>query len=150
MIARWIFATLHLLALGIGLAAVRARAKALRGPLDEGGLRRVFYADAWWGIAALVWISTGLVRLLVGMEKPTVYYMHNGAFMAKMGFLALILILEIAPMVGLIGWRRAIARHEAPDTRKARLYAILSDNQSLLVILMVFAATAMARGLGQL
>lgn len=47
MILRWLFAALHLLALGVGLGAVWARGRALRGELDEAGLRRAFSADAW-------------------------------------------------------------------------------------------------------
>jgi putative membrane protein len=62
MTVRWFLAALHLLALGFGLGAVWARARGLRGELEETGLRRVFYADPWWGIAALLWIATGLVR----------------------------------------------------------------------------------------
>jgi putative membrane protein len=69
MAVRWLFAALHLLALGIGLGAVWARGRGLQGELDEIGLRRVFYADIWWGIAALLWIATGLVRAFGGLEK---------------------------------------------------------------------------------
>ena len=44
---RWLFAALHLLALGIGLGAVWARGRALRGTLDPAGRRRAFAADSW-------------------------------------------------------------------------------------------------------
>ena len=57
MLIRLLFATLHLLGLGVGLGAVWARARALRGPLDAQGLGRVFYADSWWGVAAAIWIG---------------------------------------------------------------------------------------------
>ena len=69
VITRWLAASFHLLALGIGLGAVWCRGRALRGPLDQPGLRRVFMADGAWGIAALLWLGTGLWRLLAGMEK---------------------------------------------------------------------------------
>jgi hypothetical protein len=48
MMVRWLFAALHLLALGIGLGAVWARGRGLQGELDETGLQRVFYTDTWW------------------------------------------------------------------------------------------------------
>ena len=48
---RWLLAAFHLTALGIGLGAVWVRAGALRGPFDPAGLRRVFAADSWWGLA---------------------------------------------------------------------------------------------------
>ena len=62
MTGRWLLAAFHLLALGVGLGAVWARGRALRGALDTPSLRRVFYADTWWGVAAFLWIGTGVLR----------------------------------------------------------------------------------------
>lgn len=147
MMLRWLLASFHLLALGVGLGAVWVRGRALRGPLGPEGLRRVFLADMVWGLAALLWISTGLWRLLGGTEKPTNYYLHNHAFMAKMGLLLLILLLELRPMITFIRWRTRVGRGELPDTRPAPVLARISFLQAGIVVLMVFAATAMARGL---
>jgi len=148
MVLRWILAALHLIALGIGLGAVYARARALRGPLDVSGLRRVFAADAWWGAAAGLWIVTGLLRAFGGYEKGADYYLHNHLFLTKMGLLVLILILESGVMLRLILWRRAVARGTLPDTHRASRYARISMVQAVLVLLMVAAATGMARGFG--
>jgi putative membrane protein len=146
---RWILATLHLLGLGIGLGAVWARARALGSkPLDAPALRRVFAADSWWGLAAILWIGTGLWRLLDGIEKPTAYYLSNHAFFAKMALLGAILLLEIWPMITLVRWRVIVAKGALPDLSPAPALARISYLQAGLVILMVLAATAMARGLG--
>jgi putative membrane protein len=51
-------------------------------------------------------------------------------------------------MIAFIQWRRQIARGESPDTNAAPLFARISFAQAGLVILMVFAAAAMARGIG--
>jgi putative membrane protein len=148
MLIRWLFAALHLLALGVGLGAVWARGRGLRNELDAAGLRRVFYADSWWGIAALLWIGTGLVRAFGGLEKGSAYYLHNHLFWGKMALLALILLLELGPMIGLIRWRLQLARGEQPDTRSAPAFARISFLQAVLVVLMVLVATGMARGYG--
>lgn len=149
MTIRWLLAALHLLALGVGLGAVWARGRALGGSqLDGPALRRVFYADNWWGIAALVWIATGLARAFGGFEKGTFYYVHNSVFWTKMALLAVILVLELQPMIALIGWRRAVARGAQPDVQRGRRFARFSFIQAGLVVLMVLAATAMARGYG--
>jgi putative membrane protein len=148
MLIRWLFAALHLLGLGVGLGAVWARARALRGPLDPAGLRRVFYADGWWGVAAAIWIGTGLVRVIGGLEKSMDYYLQNHVFWGKMTLLFAILVLEVSPMVTLVRWRVQLRRGEAPDTRLAGRFASISYLQALLVLLMVMAATAMARGFG--
>jgi putative membrane protein len=149
MIIHWSFAALHLLALGIGLGAIWARAQALRAPLDGlPAFRRVFYADSLWGIAAILWIATGVTRAFGGFEKGTAYYVHNGFFVAKMALLLTTLALEIWPMSTLIRWRIQLARGQTVDTGPAARMAQFSTVEAFLVILMVFAATAMARGLG--
>ena len=148
MTLRWLLASLHLLALGLGLGAVWVRGRALSSQLDERGLRSVFLADMWWGIAAFLWIGTGLWRLLAGLEKNTAYYFQNHFFLAKMGLLAVILVLEVWPMITLIQWRRQVMRGELPVTGIAPALARISFAQAVLVILMVFLASAMARGYG--
>jgi putative membrane protein len=148
MLIRWVVAALHLLALGIGLGAVWARGRALRSTLDEAGLLRVFYTDTLWGIAALLWIATGLLRAFAGLEKGTNYYLQNNAFWIKMALLGVILLLEAWPMVTLVRWRILRARGQPFDTRSAQALARISTVEAALVIAMVFAATAMARGLG--
>jgi len=139
---------MHLLALGIGLGAVWARGRALRGPLDAAGLRRVFTADGWWAAAGALWIGTGLVRLFAGLEKGTDYYFQNHVFWTKMALLLILLALEIGPAVTLARWRRQLANGGSPDTGRAARFARVSYVQVVLVLLMVLAATAMARGIG--
>jgi putative membrane protein len=148
MLIRWLVAALHLLALGVGLGAVWVRGRTLRSPLDGASLRRVFSADALWGAAAVVWIVTGLLRAFAGLEKGTAYYLQNRAFWVKMGLLGCILLLEVWPMTMLMRWRRLQARGQPLDMRAAPALARISAVQALLIIAMVFAATAMARGLG--
>jgi putative membrane protein len=146
---RWVLAVVHLLGLGIGLGAVWSRARSLGArPLDLAALKRAFSADTWWGISALVLIGSGLWRLLAGTEKATAYYLSNHAFFAKMGLLAVILLLELWPMVTLIRWRVVVAKGGLPDLSPAPAIARISYLEALLLILMVFAATAMARGIG--
>jgi putative membrane protein len=148
MTMRWIFAALHLLALGIGLGAVWGRRRAPLGPLEDRGLDRLFYADSMWGMAALLWISTGLARAFGGLGKGTAYYLASDVFIVKMTLFVLILLLEIAPMLTLIRWRNARRRGAPLDTSRARTLATISTIQALLLVGMVLAATAMARGLG--
>ena len=148
MILMWLLAAFHLLALGIGLGAVWARGRALRTNPDASGVRRALLADTIWGTAAVLWIGTGLWRLLGGYEKGTAYYLHNHVFLTKMALFLVILVLEVGPMVTLIRWRLRIGRGEPIDTRAASRIATISFVQAWLVVLMVFAATAMARGFG--
>lgn len=145
-------AAVHLLALGVGLGAVLERARALgERPLSVDAARRAFAADTWWAVAAGLWIVTGIWRLMIGAEKATTFYFHNHIFMAKMGFLALVLALEVWPMLTLIRWRSQ-RRHSGsdwqPDAVAAGRVALISYVEAALVVAMVIAAVAMARGYG--
>jgi putative membrane protein len=149
---RILFAVLHLLALGIGLGAVFARARAAHR-LKHGpeSLPQLFAADTWWGVAAFLWISTGLTRVFASYEKSTAYYWSNHIFLAKMGLLLIVIALEVWPVITLIRWRRESARGTLLPAELApvgRRIARISDVQTLLVIAMVAAATMMARGYG--
>jgi len=145
-------AALHLLALGLGLGAVIARGTALRESPSNAALRRAFRSDGIWGFAALLWIVTGVWRLVTGIEKPTAYYLATPVFHAKMGLFLLILLLELWPMMTLFRWRRTFSAGESAErlmTRGAgRRIATISHIEALLVVAMVFVAVALARGFG--
>ena len=118
------FSALHLLALGIGLGSVLMRGRALRSPtFDREAIRRVLATDNVWGIAALLWIGTGLTRVLAGLDKETDFYVHNGLFWVKMGLLALLLALETRPMITFVRWRLAGVRGRVPDTAPVTVLA---------------------------
>ena len=145
MILHWLIATLHLLALPLGLGAIWMRARLLARALRREDLAPIFIADTLWGAAAALWIATGLWRAFGGLDKGTAYYLHDHAFYVKMALLAVILLLEIWPMVTLIRWRIRKRRGSAVDVRAAPFLARISYVQAVLVVLMVFAATAVAR-----
>ena len=143
-----IVSALHLLALAIGLPSVFLRGRALKGRLDREGLRRLFAADTVWGIAAALWLATGLLRAFGGLEKGTAFYLGSWLFLTKMGLFVLIVALEIRPMVTLIRWRAAMRGAGTPDTSAARSLYQLNHVELALVVVMVFVASFMARGYG--
>lgn len=149
MTIRWLFAAIHLLALPVGVAAVWTRARGFRAlPGDIKQLGRVFAADGFWGLSALLWLGTGLPRAFAGLEKGAAYYLGNPLFHAKLTLFGTIVLLELWPMITLIRWRARLRRSEAIDTSKSRAFARISELQAGLVVVMVFLATAIARGLG--
>ncbi|MGE1175423.1 DUF2214 family protein [Pseudomonas sp. BW7P1] len=147
MLIHWFLAALHLLAFALGFWAVLTRGAAFRQlAAGSGEVGRVLLADNLWGIAALVLLVTGSVRAFGGYEKGADYYLHQPLFHVKMTLLVLILLLELAPMIALIRWRMARAGGASIDRGRASVFARISHAEALLLVLMVIAATGMARG----
>jgi putative membrane protein len=140
--------SLHLLALALGLPAVFLRGRALKGSLDADGLRRLLAADNVWGLAAVLWITTGLLRAFGGLEKGTEFYLRSPLFWVKMGLFAIVLLLEIRPMVTFIRWRVQLGRGQSVDTSAARSLYTINHIELAIVVVMVFVASLMARGIG--
>ena len=149
---RVVVAALHLLALAIGLQAVLRRAQWLTKPVSRDMVKEVLHSDSEWGLAALLWIGTGLWRYLGSTEKGSQYYEHNAFFLAKIAIFAVVLLLEIKPVMTLVRWRIALGRgtppEQLPGMGSARVIARISAVQGGLIVLMVFLAAAMARGYG--
>ena len=120
--------------------------RALRKARSGTDLSRVFVADNLWGVAALLWIATGLLRVFGGIEKGAAYYLHDRAFHIKMSLFILILLLEVWPMMTLIRWRLELRRGAPINLAVASRLAQIGAIQAAIVVLMVCAATAVARG----
>jgi len=143
-----IVSALHVLALALGLSSVYLRGRALKGPLGRNEIKRLLAADTVWGIAAALWIVTGLLRAFGGLEKGSQFYLQSPLFWTKMALFVTVILLEIWPMVTFIRWRRVLRRGEMPDTSRARALYLINHVEMALVVLMVFVASFMARGFG--
>jgi len=143
-----VVSSLHLLALAIGLPAVFLRGRALKGPLDAEGLRRLLAADNVWGLAAVLWIVSGLLRAFGGLEKGTEFYLRSPLFWTKVALFLVVLLLEIRPMVTFIRWRFQLGRGQTVDPSGARALYTLNHIELALVVVMVVVASLMARGVG--
>lgn len=83
MVIGALLSAVHVLTLALGLGAVFIRGRALARPLDEEGWRRLLAADTIWGVAAGLWIASGLARVFLGGKEPT-FYWRNGFFWVKL------------------------------------------------------------------
>lgn len=143
-----IVAALHYFALALGLPSVFLRGRALKGPLDRAGLRRLFTADNVWGIAAALWLVTGLLRAFGGLEKGSAFYLASRLFWVKLALFALVVVLEVPPMVTFIRWRRTVRGGALSDTSAARSLFHVNHVELALIVLIVFVASFMARDFG--
>jgi putative membrane protein len=144
---RYTIATIHLLTFGLGFASCWMRAAALRRLKDQDGVKDVLFADNLWGLAALLWILTGLWRAFGGLEKGSDFYLHNTAFLIKMSLFIIVFALEMKPMITLVKWRIQKGKGLAIDLSAASSMATTTYIQLFLLIPIVSLATAMARGI---
>jgi putative membrane protein len=152
MLVAPLLSALHVLALGIGLGSIFMRGRYLRA-LRAGGpqprpLDGLFAADTVWGVAALLWLATGLARAFGHVEKAPDFYLRNGFFWIKMALFVAVVALEIGPMMMFIRWR--IARRKGqplPRFESLTRLVLIGDVQTALVVVIPFMAAAMARGL---
>jgi putative membrane protein len=145
---RALASALHLLALVVGLAGVFLRGRAMRAPFDDAKRDALLVADNAWGIAALLWIATGLWRLFGETDKPTSFYLASHAFHLKITLFVVVFLLELAPMVTFVKWRIALAKGQPIDTSRLATFRVTNTIQVGIVITMILVAAAMARGIG--
>jgi putative membrane protein len=145
MVVAALLSAIHLLTLALGLGAIFARGRALAMPLDETGWRRLLAADNAWGVAALLWIASGLARVFFGGKQPD-FYWRNGFFWLKLGLFGLIFMLEQAPMTTFI--RARIARRQGAPVPQfpVNVYRHINRIELALVMTIVVVAAFMARG----
>jgi putative membrane protein len=146
-----LLAALHYLTLALGFGSVLLRGVRLRDlrrtPAADVLLPSLFRADALWGVAAGLWLASGLARAFGGLERARTFYTHNGFFMLKMALFAAIFALEIRPMVTFIRWRSA-RRRGAFQLPTAQLGPLIRLNDLEIAVLVVIpvVASLMARG----
>jgi len=107
--------------------------------------------DTMYGIAALLVLVIGGLRVMV-FEKGAAYYMHNAAFMAKMGLFIAAGLLSVYPTVVFAKWGKAVKQGVAPvipDVVRGRVRLVVHVEAGLL-LLMVLCAAMMAKGIGSM
>jgi len=139
-------AVLHHLAFLLLTAALVVEWTLLREPPHALRLARLLRADAAYGMAALLILAVGGLRVRYGLKGPD-YYLHNPWFWAKLGVFAAIGLLSLQPTLRLLRWRRQARLQPGfvpPLVQVAALHRSVSAELALLALLFVLAAT-MAR-----
>ena len=140
-----LLSAVHVLTLALGAGAVFARGRALGRPLDEAGWTRLLAADNAWGLAAFLWISSGLARVFFGGREPG-FYWRNGFFWVKLALFGIVFVLELAPMQTFMRVRRARRRGLAIPRFAIDAYRRINTIEMALIVGIVFVAAFMARG----
>jgi putative membrane protein len=113
--------------------------------------KSLLLTDLAYGIAAIVVLISGLLRLFY-YGKGLSFYLSNPIFHAKISLFLIVAILSIYPTVNLLTWRRSLKKGIIPEI-EGKIYkrVILHIRIELtLLTILPFLAVLMARGIGLL
>lgn len=144
-----VMAFLHHLAAFTVVAALAVEIAMFKPPLSPVQARRLQRTDLIFGLSATAVLIIGALRVAY-FEKPSVYYLHDVFFLAKLAAFLLAALISIYPTVTFLAWNPALKAGTAPEvsaerTRRVRL-CLMMELTAIVVILA--CAALMARGFG--
>ena len=149
VIVNSIMATLHHIAAFTLTACLIYEFVAYRKGLTVEEARRIQRVDLVYGIAAGLVVVIGLLRVYF-FEKGSNYYFSNYVFWTKMALFTLVGLLSIYPTIRYIKWNPILAENKSPEfpEQEYRNIRLLLWLELVGIVLILFAAPLMARGIG--
>lgn len=142
---------LHFVLVLVLVAVLAAQAVLIRPGMRPTGLRLAANLDRSYGMVAMLLLGIGFARVFLG-AKGSAFYISNPMFWAKLFFFGAVALLSIAPTLALVRWtKQARVRTDfvPPDTEIRRIQRWLLA-EGLLLAVIPWLASAMARGIGHL
>lgn len=134
----------HFLGLAVFLAALAVERALFARRVDGRTARKLALADLVYGLAAVLVIATGLLKVFAG-DKPAAYYGHNPFFHVKLTVFLLIFLMSIYPTVHFLRYRRAA---DSDIVEYPALVGTLLKIEIVATALVPLLAVLMARGFG--
>lgn len=145
-----LFAFIHHLAAFVLFAALVVEYILIKAePFNLYVARKILRADMIYGIASVILLTAGLVRV-VYLEKGIDYYLHSAPFLAKAGLYLAVGLLSIYPTVTFLSWRAELKADRVPalDAVTLRRLKIVIHAEMTGAVLIMLCAALMARGVG--
>jgi putative membrane protein len=122
---------------------------AFRQGLTIQEARRIQRVDIAFGISAGLLLVVGLLRVFF-FEKGAAFYSQSPMFWVKMGLFVIIGLLSIYPTIRFVRWNASLREGRSPEIpneefKRVRLFLHL---ELVALVLILFAAPALARGIG--
>jgi putative membrane protein len=142
-----LFAFLHHLCAFTLVSAVAIEFMLIKQELTLVSARRLQVTDLVLGIAAGALLVVGLLRVFF-FEKGPSYYLHSGAFHAKLSLFIIVGLLSIIPTVEFLSWRGAVKAGQVPaiSAKKLRQVTLVIHSELLAIVIILLCAAIMARG----
>lgn len=144
-----IMAFLHHLAAFVLFSSITIEFLLLRDAISLENARRLLRVDGVYGASAGLLLALGLLRVFY-FEKGVDYYFSNSAFLIKLSLFFVIGLLSIYPTLEFLRWRKAIKLHQVPvlSEHKLRRLRLVLHLELMVLLLIVFCAALMAKGIG--
>ncbi|TLZ01009.1 MAG: DUF2214 family protein [Gammaproteobacteria bacterium] len=142
-------AFLHHLAAFTLVAALAVEVALFKPPLTVVQARRLQRTDLIFGVAAVVVLVVGMLRVAF-FEKGPGYYWRDAFFLIKLGAFILAALISIYPTVTFLSWSKALKAGVAPEVGEARTRSVRMCMMLELTAIVVIlgCAALMARGFG--
>ena len=146
-----IMAFLHHLAAFTLVGSLIYEHTTFRKDLSLVDARRIQRMDLLYGISAGFVLIVGLLRVFY-FEKGAPYYAQNWFFWTKMAGFAFAALLSIYPTVRFFSWNKFFARNQIPEIsdQDVRRIKMIMRLELLAIVVILFSAAMMARGLGMM
>jgi putative membrane protein len=144
-------ATLHHLCAFVLTACLIFEFFAYRKGLGVEEARRIQRVDLVYGISAGLLIAVGLLRVFF-FEKGSNFYFNNSIFWTKIALFTIVGLLSIYPTVRFIKWNSVLSENRSPEIPEAEFknVRLMLWLELAGLVLILFAAPLMARGIGML
>lgn len=113
----------------------------LKGELTVPSARSVLRMDMVYGIAALVVLAAGFVRVF-HTEKGSAYYFDSASFLLKLALFIVVGLLSIYPTIKFLSWRKALREGRVPDFdagTRTKVRMLIHIELTLLFVIMLMA-----------
>ncbi len=142
-----LFAFLHHVCAFTLVSVLAIEFMLIRQELTLASARRLQVIDLVYGVAAGLLLVIGLLRVFF-FDKGPEYYLHSGAFHAKLTLFIVVGLLSIVPTMEFLSWRGALKAGQVPvvDARKMRRVKMLIHGELSAIVLILLCAAIMARG----
>ena len=144
-------AFLHHLAAFTLVAALAVQVALFKPPVTVVQARRLQRTDLIFGVAAVVVLVVGMLRVAF-FEKGPAYYWRDTFFLIKLGTFVLVGLISIYPTLTFLSWNKGLKAGVAPEvdaerTRSVRMCMML---ELTAIVVILGCAALMARGFGYL
>ena len=151
MYASALMAFLHHLAAFTLVAALAVEVALFKPPLTVVQARRLQRTDLIFGVAAVVVLVVGMLRVAF-FEKGPGYYWRDAFFLIKLGPFLLEGLISIYTTLTFLSWNKSVKAGTAPEVDEARTRSVRMCMMLELtgIVVIVACAALMARGFGHL